>query len=129
MRSWLSWWTKRRERLVAQRVDRGAQRLDQKDRFWFLKIDSPTLNLQFAETCVLGQVFVNYRTGLQVLGIERSQAVRFGFHIAVFSLNFDRLDQAWKREIACRLAKWEKDAAWNRAEAVARRATSSDVSQ
>lgn len=64
-----SWWQSRRtrqitEEKVQERVQRGAEYLDEMDPGWHRRIDADTLELEDGEHCVLGQLHGEFRLGL-----------------------------------------------------------------
>jgi len=67
---------------VQERVCKGASLLDEIEPGWYQKIDLVTLNLRNCFSCVIGQVFGEYReNNLKRLGLDFARDSDFGFDI------------------------------------------------
>ena len=62
--------------VLKARVERGAALLDAEQPGWAPRIDVTTLNMSGGRTCVLGQTYGHYWTGVDALAI---QGWRYGF--------------------------------------------------
>jgi len=90
-------------------VQRGAQLLDQDKPDWAKDITRP-INMSSHDDCVLGQVYGNFRTGMEHLELNFLDDHRFGFHSSIISLlgilifrnPWKRLEVAWRIEIDTR---------------------------
>lgn len=63
------WWQDRRTHLITEekvreRVQRGAEYLDEVDPGWYRRIDAETLELEDGRHCVLGQLHGEFQLGL-----------------------------------------------------------------
>lgn len=63
------WWHGRRTRQITpkkvrERVERGANYLDEVDPEWYRRVDAETLELEHRDHCVLGQLHGEFRLGL-----------------------------------------------------------------
>lgn len=59
--------SRRRRAVLAKRVKAGAELLDKHRPGWADQIDTPALQIESADRCVLGQVFGDYAGGLDKL--------------------------------------------------------------
>lgn len=67
---------------LVERVERGAELLDEEYPGWAFKIDEYLLDLANASKCVLGQLFGCYSAGLDELKIDSlTEDVEYGFTI------------------------------------------------
>lgn len=84
------------------RLDKGTALLDLAlGQDWPNKIDLETLDLANPGTCVLGQLYGQYATGLNELfhGLP-SQAFELGFNSAhAYPKEYSSLDRAWTKHI------------------------------
>jgi hypothetical protein len=87
--------------LIAKRshVERGAQLLDEAGPHeWREQVNLERLNLALASRCVLGQVFGDYHTGLQVLRIYSGSP--YGFCCGLWSVCYcDHLTELWTEQL------------------------------
>lgn len=60
-------------------VLRGVELLDEEAPGWRDKIDLPSLHLMNCNSCVLGQVFGDFETGCNELGLTWYEAKEYGF--------------------------------------------------
>lgn len=93
---------------IYKRVRRGAKLLDEKASGWEKKIERD-LNMSSPNSCVLGQVFGNYVTGLAKLnlpldGTDRNIQVAHGFEQPYPTEDgyWPRLEATWRRLLARR---------------------------
>lgn len=85
-------------------VQEGMKMLDEyfENGEWRERINGSTLDIQFGEWCVLGQLFGRYATGLHVLGINSDDAVTVvsaGF-LAPRDELYPALNEAWRSALA-----------------------------
>jgi hypothetical protein len=91
--------------MLEQRVQRGAQLLDEKVPDWRSKIDVERLDISDFRDCILGQLFGSYRTGLREMGLASILVgVDYGFDMnldVVLDINLRaELHELWRNEIA-----------------------------
>lgn len=97
---------------IQRAARRGAAFLDEKEPGWAALIDLTTLDLDYVDSCVLGQLYGHYDVGLIVLGLRvQSRLPDSGWERLWdqrYTLGFcgvdesDVLTAAWKAEIARR---------------------------
>ena len=115
-------------RTLQQRVQKGAQLLDEKQPGWYKRVNLKTLKLNECTNCVLGQLSGSYwkRQNIDVLPADEVIAcnlpktdvdsflklfVNYGFntdeHLTVAEDNaiFEQLTSLWKKQINKRLTK------------------------
>lgn len=94
---------------IEKRVRRGAKLLDRVRPGWADAIDTFGLNVRFANTCPLGQLYPSYEEARRELRIWLP--ARYGFHRSFFAMvrglkaeaaEFVRLRHAWRAEIRTR---------------------------
>ena len=88
-------------------VASGANYLDVVAPEWVSKIDLGSLGMAWPKSCVLGQVFGSYETGLRRLGLDEAYAQGNGFNIGsngqyIQFVAYPFLKAAWMREIKSR---------------------------
>lgn len=71
---------------------------------WRNKLDLSKLNIASGQSCVLGQLFGDYTTGIDRLGLTSTSARRKGFESDTYgdygdSVTSDELNQAWKEAL------------------------------
>jgi hypothetical protein len=97
---------------ITRRVRRGATLLDQEQPDWFEEIDTRTLDVRYMDLCPLGQLYGDYKDGLDALhlylpwryGLIRSpfsRLLRRAYSPAVVDENA-MLNAAWRAEILTR---------------------------
>jgi hypothetical protein len=92
-----------------ERVDAGAELLDEKEPLWYIDVDPGTLDMSDPDKCVVGQLRPDepYHVTLGSLGIDpyASDEVSFGFDLKMgyFSqfghADFEILNVLWTRAI------------------------------
>jgi hypothetical protein len=89
------------QQLFAERVQRGAAWLDQHQPGWDKTIDIYSLDIQFTNCCVIGQIFGDYN---EWYAKTNDQFVRrHGFDcLHRKDKNFGKLTKVWMNEIARR---------------------------
>ena len=92
--------------MFAERAERGASLLDEKEPLWFNDVDLTIFQINNTEQCVLGQLYGYYEGGLQKLGLsEGSLEQEYGFDISVsefWNHTWQPLQDAWVNEITKR---------------------------
>lgn len=86
------------ETTAAELVRNGATFLDEHAPGWRDRIDSDTLSVSLAFSCVLGQLYGSYRDGYDRLNLDIPRAVRLGFYTG--SGSYGELTAAWRQELA-----------------------------
>ncbi|MFB6273732.1 MAG: hypothetical protein ABEL51_12635 [Salinibacter sp.] len=118
-----NWWQARRTRqitepAVRERVQRGADYLDDMDPGWHRRIDPDALELENGRRCVLGQLHGEFRLGLGRSGVlSLSSAPRASLSPVAYGFkcvegvsdeqqarDYDLLTQAWRGAIRSRWA-------------------------
>lgn len=90
---------------VVAAVDQGWALLDERRPNWRKCVNPDAVNMMFADTCVLGQVFGDFYRGLFVLGLSQRQAIKCGFAVPfhfVFAYHesvYADLTAEWKRRL------------------------------
>jgi hypothetical protein len=74
-------------------VAAGAALLDMKRPGWREEIDTDRLDVQFYDTCILGQLYGEFDEGLLALGLTYDEAGEHGF-CGAFS-RYDVLTDEW----------------------------------
>lgn len=95
---------------IAMRVDAGMQKLDSHSLTpdkWRNKIDLPSLDMESPKLDVLGQLFGDYYTGLDVLHLSGTAAEDYGF-VAVAAEEVE-LTQEWVNRINDDITRKVKD--------------------
>lgn len=97
---------------IEERAARGAALLDEMCPGWADRVDLDILDMNDCDDCIVGQVFEDYREGLEDLGfdLERDDEYDFGF---------DLDDEAYKPSLT-RAEAWHALAVAWRAEVRAR---------
>ena len=81
-------------------AENGAIFLDEVHPGWANEINIETLAIQNPCNCILGQLYGNYNKGKREIGIgESRRAIHLGFAHCLY----DRINDAWKREISSRI--------------------------
>jgi hypothetical protein len=102
------------------KVQKGARLLDQKCPNWHKKIKLDRLDMEWSESCVLGQVYGCYAVGLRNLNLHKKswhntyiRGQQHGFTITPWTTNtkicFQYLTSLWRQEIRSR--RWAERAA------------------
>jgi hypothetical protein len=68
------------DELLRERVERGAEYLDEDWPDWPERIDLETLDLNGGDRCVLGQLFGGFREGREILGLSLAVTRVLGFN-------------------------------------------------
>ena len=90
------------DRVLKQRVERGAALLDAEQPGWCERIDVPTLDLCDGRFCVVGQTHDSFEGGLRALGLwQRRQIRSHGFDVDYYD-EFARLLPLWREAIEAR---------------------------
>ena len=93
--------------LIEDRVQRGAELLDQLNPGWAERITVPLLQMKSFQCCVLGQLYDGYIDGRDSIGLDFARgAEEYGFsiHNADFTdPRWGRLTNAWRRQVQERL--------------------------
>jgi hypothetical protein len=98
------------------KVQKGAKFLDKKYPNWYKKIKLDRLDMEWAENCVLGQLYGEYSVGLATLNLHKKSwektyihGKQLGFTIETLtgqsSTNFQYLTGLWTQEIRSRANK------------------------
>lgn len=84
-------------------AQRGAALLDRIQPNWASRVNPETLDIQFGDRCVLGQVFGDYWDALSDLGLTHGESDSLGFGLAAEvglldndDFSFALRDQCWK---------------------------------
>jgi len=97
---------------VADRVALGAALLDRQSEGWWRRVDLGELATDSCSHCVLGQLYGWYYTGLDLLHLNETDRVVYGFSERRWERMtpeaYRVLDEAWVREIAHRLM-WDAE--------------------
>jgi hypothetical protein len=118
-----NWWQARRtrritEEKVRERVQRGAEYLDEADPGWHRRVNARTLELEDGRHCVLGQLHGGFRLGLgrsQVLSLSSApraslSPVAYGFKCVEGvsdewqARDYELLTAAWREAVQARTA-------------------------
>lgn len=86
---------------IENSVLRGAELLDANVPGWHRKIDLEELNMGSALSCILGQLYGNYWTGIEELGLEGNHS-HLGFNTGTDSYGYDVLQRFWSELIKSR---------------------------
>lgn len=116
-----TWWRERRlrqitEEKVRERVQRGAEYLDEMDPGWHQRVNADTLELEDGRHCVLGQLHGEFRLGLgrsHVITLSSApraslSPVAYGFKCVEGvseewqARDYELLTEAWRREVRSR---------------------------
>lgn len=81
---------------LRNRIKAGTALLNVRCPAWTNAILLETLDMQFSETCMLGQVFGSYDRGMSSLKLTEESAVEFGFKLHPFELS--KGIQIWNTE-------------------------------
>lgn len=91
--------------VVLARVKQGIALLqEQYGDEWVEKINLRSLCLSSGSSCVLGQLYGDYQTGKERLGLDTDEAILHGFlagsgpHRREGSASFSQLDEEWRSE-------------------------------
>lgn len=117
------WWQARRTRKITpdrarERVQRGADYLDDVDPGWYRRVDAETLELGDGRHCILGQLHGEFRLGLgRSHLITMSSAPRASLSPVAYGFkcvegvseewqayDYELLDEAWKDAVRTRQA-------------------------
>lgn len=80
----------------AKFVELGANLMDEKsDTRWFEGINTETLDMSQAESCILGQHFEGYSAGVFELGLTLNNAWEYGFNLPYYVDISDTREYAW----------------------------------
>ena len=92
-------------RVLRQRVERGAALLDAKQPGWAPRIDLVALDMSSGLTCVLGQLYAGgYDTGVEALGLGLNDPT-YGFvehTTTAWGVDYARLLPLWREAIEAR---------------------------
>ncbi len=95
---------------LAQRVGAGARYLDQRLPGWPRQIDLDKLQISAARSCVLGQIYGDYGSGVEELCLGGRKAVELGF----FTRESDHAGEAACREYSELTELWREEVARRR---------------
>ncbi len=87
-----------------ERVEKGAELLDEKRQGWEDEIVLDVLDLGSCRNCIIGQlypVFSNVVTAMEELGIEGYDP-DYGFEVMLVNDEYEELDTLWTKEIRSR---------------------------
>lgn len=78
-------------RELQKRVMKGIEALDMTDPEWWRKINLPTFNIQDCSSCILGQLYMGFSNGLEVVSgrLLDEGMVNFGTRIDGDDYGFD----------------------------------------
>jgi hypothetical protein len=115
------WWQGRRTQQITpdrarERVQRGAEYLDDVDPEWYRRVDSETLELGDGQHCILGQMHGEFRLGLGRSDlINMSSAPRASLSPVAYGFkcvenvpeewqdyDYELLNEAWKEAVRSR---------------------------
>lgn len=88
----------------------GAAYLDDVSPGWSARVNTDKLDIEYDETCMLGQLCGSYGRAARILGLSERQVNRLGFFSShplsnVRSSRYHQLTAAWKKVIAERQAE------------------------
>lgn len=66
---------------INERVQAGAELLDKERPDWMSHIDVDRIRMESCADCILGQLYDYYTLGVEVLELELSDVVRYGFAV------------------------------------------------
>ena len=92
--------------IAAQRVSAGAKFLDSVHYTWANKVDIAKLAMQDGESCIVGQLYNGYETGLSRLGISSTKAMSYGFEDESYEVTYTALTAAWKAHLTVKPGKY-----------------------
>lgn len=99
---------------IEERAAEGAKFMDEARSGWYKEVDLETLHLGWGDCCILGQLFGDYEEGLIELNLtgpwSETTSRRLGFLVGGYndtSLGYQKLTEAWKKEIKARLDQEE----------------------
>src|SRR5262245_55454491 len=91
--------------LMRDRARRGAAWLDQNLPGWFLRVNPQQLDIEFCNTCVIGQLHGDYNDWKEP---KKDFAVKHGFFVRHRATkNWAKQTAAWREEIAARRRDYE----------------------
>jgi hypothetical protein len=83
---------------IEQKVERGANLLDEKVPYWYNAVNTDRLNQGQARRCVVGQLFSGYYHGLERLGMSHITGLDYGFGCESEG-EYERATLLWENEI------------------------------
>lgn len=92
-------------------IQKGADLLDEKrGKGWEYEIDPNSFEMRSGTHCVLGQLYGDYRQGLDALGLTLQTAIDYGFNIDPLTdyfeeYGYDMINSEWTRFIIGRMAE------------------------
>lgn len=100
-------------KLFSKRVTKGITFLNKhfKNKEWQKKINTKVLDMSVGYSCVIGQVFSDYFSGIHYLNLENTEAIQYGFQVNQKlsadrqQINYDLLQMIWVRKLAKLQAK------------------------
>lgn len=92
--------------IATQRVAAGAKFLDNVHYAWANKIDIPSLEMFDGDSCIIGQLYGGYETGLSKLAIKSERAMTYGFEDQYGETTYDQLTAAWKAYLTVEPGKY-----------------------
>lgn len=88
--------------ILDPRVERGAQRMDERCPGWADKVNPDTLELRSDCRCILGQVYGSFNDSYMRVAGEPGGMFDLGFYAGGGSKDFDALEQDWRLAILSR---------------------------
>lgn len=92
--------------IATQRVSAGAKFLDSVNYDWANKIDISSLEMYDGDSCIVGQLYGDYETGLSRLGISSTEAMSYGFEDESYEVTYTELTAAWKAYLTVKPGKY-----------------------
>ncbi len=92
--------------IATQRVSAGAKFLDSVQYAWANKIDISKLEMYDGDSCIIGQLYGGYETGLSRLGISSTKAMSYGFEDESYEVTYTALTAAWKAYLTVKPGKY-----------------------
>lgn len=77
------------------RIERGAKLLDERAPGWRSRIDLETLDMRDGACCILGQVYLDYSTGITSLDLWRRPSTRDRGFATAKGERYSDLTAAW----------------------------------
>lgn len=99
---------------ITKRIQRGMAFLDRKCPDWQYRVSLQKLNMRYAQSCILGQLFGDYNVGVKKLKISDATAYKLGFLplcqrwwdlSCLFPLSMWRLNRNWRKQITLKRAQ------------------------
>jgi len=82
--------------IAEEKAAKGAALLDERLPGWRSMVAPESLQLRWCSTCVLGQLFGDYKRGIDALGLSDREAREHGFYTGRYT-TWERLTRAWRK--------------------------------